>query len=214
MSKWYRVSALALLCLVVVALVWHNASQGAVPKQDPHKPLTYSPNKPDESKPKVSAYQTAVSGSQPYLIDLPTIHAKGPIQKVGVDQNNQIATPGNVHVAGWFVQSVAPGDLGLSIIDGHVDGYTQPGIFEQLGHLKVGDTFTITAGSGQLKHFVVKTVKTVNVDLATDALYSQLPGVSHQLNLVTCGGTYDRTGKHYLSRVIVSAEYAPGSKHS
>ena len=44
------------------------------------------------------------------------------LQNVGVDQNNQIAVPNNIHIAGWFVDSVRPGENGLSVIDGHVDG--------------------------------------------------------------------------------------------
>ena len=44
------------------------------------------------------------------------------LQNVGVDQNNQIAVPNNIHIAGWFVDSVRTGENGLSIIDGRVDG--------------------------------------------------------------------------------------------
>ena len=37
----------------------------------------------------------------------------------------------------------------------------------------------------------------------TDAVYGDTPGP--ELRLITCGGTYDRTGRSYLDNIIVYA---------
>jgi len=162
-----------------------------------------STDHPDEAK--LAAYHSTATGTQPKYLRLPTIHAEGYIQAVGVDQHRQIAVPTNINLAGWFTSTVTPGDLGLSIIDGHLDGRTGPGIFADLARLKPADTFTIDLANGTTRTFQVKTVQSLPTDQAAAALFSQAPGVARQLNLITCGGTY-KAATGYDHRVVVTAQ--------
>ncbi len=172
-------------------------------KQAAGEVLTYSTDKPEETKPKKETYRWQGQPTDPKLITLSTINTEGFIQKVGVDQNKQIAVPNNIHVAGWFNQSVLPGEKGLSIIDGHVTGRVNNGIFKDLEKLKDGDTFKIEFGNGTSKDFKVVKKVDVLVKDAAGVLFSQEPGIERQLNLITCSGVFDKKSQSYPNRLIV-----------
>lgn len=160
-----------------------------------------STDDPDESP--LDNYVWKGKDSDPKYIDLPSIKAGGYIQKVAIDQRKEVGVPSNVNLAGYFTESSLPGSKGLSIIDGHVDGKSKPGIFKNLGKLKKGATFEVEFGSGKKQKFKVTDTRKVNKDKAPPVLFSQDPSVTSQLNLITCGGTYDKKARRYLDRIII-----------
>ena len=169
--------------------------------------VIFSTAKPSEIKPDKNTYQWKGVANDPKLIIMPTIGAEGFIQKVGTDQNKQIAVPNNIHLAGWFTDSVRPGDKGLSILDGHVDGVnTKEGVFGKIAKLAVNDLFEVELGEGKKLGYKVIDVATVDEDKAAAVLFSQNPKIVSQLNMITCGGKFNRATHSYDKRVIVSAE--------
>lgn len=159
--------------------------------------ITYSVDNPIETRPDDS-YKWSGGLNDPKKIMLPTIQSEGYIQKVGIDQNNEIAVPNNIHIAGWFVDTVLPGEKGLSIIDGHVDGRSSSGgVFKELARLNKDDEFTIEFGGGDLKSFRIVSVDSVGSDDAGRLLFSQNTSISNQLNLISCTGQYDRRSRQY-----------------
>lgn len=167
--------------------------------------ITYSTDQPDEVKPDEQTYQWQGSSNEPKYIRLPTINAEGFIQKVGVDQNQTVAVPTNIHLAGWFVDSVEPGQPGLSIIDGHINGRGSDGIFVDLEKLKKGDIYSIEFGDNTSKQFKVTNITSVDTKDAASVLFSQDPNNSSQLNLITCGGNFDTNSRSYNMRVIIAS---------
>lgn len=167
--------------------------------------ITYSTDQPDENPPGKD-FVWKGKPTDPKYITLPSINASGYIQNVGVDQNKAVAVPNNVHMAAWFVETVLPGEKGLSIIDGHVHGRVNAGIFQNLTKLKAGDSLTIEFGNGSKKDFEV--VKSVSLDTkdAAGALFSQEPTITNQLNLITCSGSWDKKAQQYTQRTIVSTK--------
>ena len=191
---------------VISWFVYIRSDQTNITPSDPESSVvTYSTDNPSEEKPK-DDFKWLGKSEEPKYIRLNTIQTEGYIQSVGVDQNKQVAVPNNIHLAGWFRDTVLPGKKGLSIIDGHVDGRTSAGIFKSLGNLKQGDQFTIEMGNGNLKTFKIKKVSTVDTNLANNELFSQDPLIKSQLNLITCGGTFDKQSKQYDKRVIAVSE--------
>lgn len=180
---------------------WHSVKNGGVPTGNTVE--TVSTDRPSE-QPVPDDY--SVPADKPLSIELPTINTKGFIQQVGVDKKNQIVVPSNVHMAGWFTGSVLPGDAGLSIIDGHVNGLYAKGIFKDLVKLKAGDKFTVTFGDKTIRTFRVKRLQTVSANDADTALYVRDNSIAKQLNLITCTGRYEKSNHTYDSRVIVTAE--------
>lgn len=168
--------------------------------------ITFSTDEPDEQKPSADTFVWKGRASDPKYISLPTVNAEGFIQNVGVDQNNAVAVPNNIHMAGWFAESSRPGQAGLSIIDGHVDGRRSDGIFKNLNKLKENDELTVELGGGKVKRFRVKKVTTIDTTRSAEALFSHEPTLSSQLNLITCDGNFDRQTKQYNKRVIVVTE--------
>lgn len=192
------------LALGAILYVSHNQRQPA-PKKDDNV-IRHSTDEPDESKQNADAYQWKGEAGDPKHISIPTIGMESLIQRVGVDQRKQIAVPTNIHLVGWFTDSARPGAPGLSIIDGHVSGRAQDGIFKNLNKLNVNDTFTVTQGDGkQLQYKVIGKVSVPTAD-ATNEIFSQNPAVKSQLNLVTCTGTYDDAQRGYTDRLIIQAE--------
>lgn len=198
-----------LLIGVVFALLftgtWITLLKPKPTSSAPTHVVTVSTQHPSEADINQSTYQSTATGDQPKYIRLPSIGAGGYIQAVGMDQNNQVAVPTNIHLAGWFVKTVTPGDLGLSIIDGHLDGYRRPGIFDDLGGLKPGDKFEVDLANGATRVFSVVTVQKVPLAQAATALFNQSAGISHELNLITCGGSFT-AAVGYDMRVIVIAK--------
>jgi hypothetical protein len=197
--------------LVVVAVIGVVIQSHRSPKKTINNPqpqaevITNSTDTPDEQKPDKATYQWHGGPNDPKYIDLPTITGGGFLQNVGVDQHQEIAVPNNVYLAGWFIKSVRPGEKGLSIIDGHVVGRVNNGIFGTLHSLKVGDTFSVAFGDTTNKSFTVKKMISVAVTGAPGVLFSQDPNITNQLNLITCTGKYDATTHLYDQRLIVIA---------
>ncbi|MCX6727555.1 MAG: class F sortase [Candidatus Saccharibacteria bacterium] len=167
--------------------------------------ITYSTDKPDESKKNADAYNWRGAPEDPKKLRIGKIGVDAFIQQAGVDQNKAVAVPNNVHLASWFSESVRPGQLGLSIIDGHVSGPTVDGVFKNLTKLAKDDKIEIEQGNGTILKY--KVVEKVELKVADSAayLFSQKPEIKSQLNLITCGGQYDRAAKQFVNRVIVAA---------
>lgn len=169
--------------------------------------ITFSTDKPDEKKPDKATYKWNGDQGDPKYLTMPTIKTEGFIQKVGVDQNKAVAVPNNIHIAGWFTttETVRFAEKGLSIIDGHVDGLTEVGIFDKLANVKKDDKFEVELGSGKKLIYKVMDIVTVPTKEATTVLFNQDPKVKSQLNLITCGGTFDKKVGQYDKRIIVTA---------
>ena len=63
--------------------------------------VTRSVSQPDETLPGLS-YEWKGASTEPKFISIPAVGISGYIQKVGVDQNKEVAVPNNIHFAGWF----------------------------------------------------------------------------------------------------------------
>jgi len=202
--KYKKLIGLALaFLLVATALGWYYLRSTASEQQP--EIITYSTDTPDETRPD-NGYKWRGRAGDPKYIRLPSIQTEGFIQNVGVDQNKQVAVPNNIHLAGWFVDSVRPGQTGLSIVDGHVDGRAETGIFKRLADLKENDEYAVEMGDGSLKRYRVKKVVAIDTKDAANVLFSQDPKVKSQLNLITCGGNFDQQSQQYDKRIIVVSE--------
>lgn len=196
---------IAVIIIVFAGAIIFISSKENKKSQPISAPITYSTPTPSEEKPDDNfIWQGALD--HPKKITIASIGVDGYVQNVGVDQNQEVAVPNNIHMAGWFADSVIPGQKGLSVIDGHVDGNTQTAIFGNLADIKKGAEILIELGDGSVKKFEVIKTDVVNVKDAPNILFSQDPKVSSQLNLITCIGNYDQSSQRYDKRVIVSSK--------
>ena len=194
-----------LIIAMVTACVWLLVSRK--PKQVPSS-VTYSTDTPSEKRPEEEGYVWRGGPSEPKKLKIGSIEVDAFVQKVGVDQNKQIAVPTNIFLTGWFDQSQKPGERGLSIIDGHLDGRTagSKAVFWRLGEMKKDQVVEVVYGNNSTRKFSVLTVEKVSTQKAAAILFSQDPKVESQLNLITCTGTYDKSAKSYSERIIVTTK--------
>lgn len=206
--RLYIIAAIVLAACIAAGIVvranipHHKTTQGP---PTPTHVVTHSTLAPSEKAVTPATYHSAAVGDQPSYIKLPTIHAEGYIQNVGIDQNGAVAAPSNVNLAGWYIDSLSPGQPGLSIIDGHVDGIKSPGIFYHLNKLAAGDPIEVDLANGQKKLFTVRSTQQLASDAAATALFGRNYQLSSQLNIITCGGTWNNSTHAYSDRIVVTA---------
>jgi sortase (surface protein transpeptidase) len=184
----------------------HNATAPrSLPK--PQTVITSSTDHPSEAPVNTKTASYTVASDMPRLLVIPRVGTNGFVQQVAVDKKtNEMAVPSNIHMAGWYTGSVKPGDVGLSIIDGHLLGYYTPGIFQNLSDVRPGDTFYIEFGDGSRRNFQVVSNHTYPVGDVVNYLFAKDPSIQAQLNLITCGGQYDKSQHEYNQRVLVVAK--------
>lgn len=144
-----------------------------------------------------------VPADEPRRIIIPSIQKEGFIQKVGINDKNEVATPSNINLAGWFVNSTRPGDRGVSLIAGHISGEHHPGIFNELSSLKAGETYRVEFGDQSFRTFEVISVAEYDVTTASEKMLVPHESIDNQLNLITCSGEYNEHSRQYQNRTII-----------
>ena len=144
----------------------------------------------------------ALKHSVPMGLVIPAIDVSTSVGTLGLQPDGQIMVPATTRTVGWFKYGPTPGQLGSSTILGHVDSFTGPGVFFNLKNLKPGDSLTVTLADHAVTHFVVTRV----VEYSKSTFPNKLvygPHGTRTLNLITCGGTFDRASGHYESNIVV-----------
>jgi hypothetical protein len=160
---------------------------------------------PVPTGPIVAPPQSAVAQvARPVSLTIPLIGVKTNLITLGLAAGGSMQVPSTSTVAGWFTGSPRPGAVGSSIIVGHVDSKTGPGIFYRLPELKRGDGIYVKRSDGTTAEFRVTEVQEYPKDhFPTETVYGPTPDA--ELRLITCGGTFDSVTGHYLSNIIVYA---------
>lgn len=202
---WVLVLALALLAYGGWGL-WQEYYATHTPHPTITKTVITSTAAPDETRPLQACASYKVAPDHPERLTIPSIGVDACIEQAGLTKGGAIATPDNIYTVAWYVNSVLPGQPGLSVIDGHISGYYRiNAIFQYLDRLRAGYTFTVTLGSGRVLHYRVFKEQSVPLADAVQVLLTKEPHVTSQLNLITCGGQYDKAIGLYDRRIIVNA---------
>lgn len=145
--------------------------------------------------------------SLPVSVDIPAIDVRSRLLHLGVNADGSMQVPSLTTSAGeaaWFKYSATPGQIGASVIEGHVDNYLGPAVFFRLGALRPGDTVDVTLADGVTAIFRVTGVREYPKDkFPARVIYSSADYAA--LRLITCGGTFDPVTGHYLSSTVVFA---------
>lgn len=148
-----------------------------------------------------------LAASAPTRVTVPSISAESNLVPTGLKADGSLEVPPVTAPmqASWFNASPTPGEVGPSVILGHVNGNGQPGIFANLSRVVAGEEILVDRADGQRAVFQVSRVVTIPKDsFPTDQVYNDT--ANPQLRLITCGGDYDRANRSYLSNVIVYAD--------
>ncbi len=148
--------------------------------------------------------------SLPISISIPAIGVNSRLLYVGLNPDGTIQVPPLndpplTNEAAWYKYSPTPGQLGPSIIEGHVDSSNAgPSVFFRLGALKPGDLVYITLADRQVAVFRITGVRLYLKDqFPTSTVYGNTDYAA--LRLITCGGSFDEQSRHYRSNVVAFA---------
>jgi sortase (surface protein transpeptidase) len=162
---------------------------------------------PPSPEPSLSSVAPARARSVPTRMDIPAIGVHTTLLRLGLNPDHTVEVPPlrADAPAGWYENSVTPGEKGAAAILGHVDTAREgPAVFYRLGTLKPGDRISVGRADGSTVHFAVTRVaRYPKSDFPTQEVYG--PVAYPELRLLTCGGSFDRRRRSYLDNVVVFA---------
>ena len=145
--------------------------------------------------------------SLPVAVDIPAIGVHSKLLHLGVNPDGTIRVPSlstRADEAAWYKYSATPGQMGVSVIEGHVDSYQGAAVFFRLGALRPGDSIDVTLANGTTAVFRVTGVRQyAKTRYPSGTIYSATGFPA--LRLITCGGSFDYTSRSYLSSTVVFA---------
>ncbi|WP_434614896.1 class F sortase [Arthrobacter sp. A5] len=170
----------------------------AVPAPPPGPVPATAPAPP----PAASGVSSALVGpvlpaSKPATVAIDTIGVSSGLMKLGLEADGTVAVPpGDADApAGWYENAPTPGELGSSIILGHVNSIqTGVGVFYRLHELQDADQVSVTREDGTVAVFQVYRVDTYDKASFPAAQVYGNAGRA-ELRLITCGGYDPSTGE-------------------
>lgn len=150
----------------------------------------------------------SVPPHNPKHLLIPKLNVTTNIYPVGITKEKAIDAPDTAWGVGWYQEGTLPGSgSGAALIDGHVnDAFNTPGVFYEISKLTGGDNITIIRGDdSELRYEVVSVSEEPLRDINMNKVLSSIEASKEGLNLITCGGKYDRTTNTYSDRIVVFA---------
>ena len=210
--RW--LTALLVSCLVVMVAGWRLAT--ATDHSDeqllgladssaatPNVPTASASRARGATQPRAESEQPG----QPRMLTIPRLDLKMPITAVTVDANEAMALPDRPTEIGWYAYGPRPGTArGSAVLGGHVDSREYGvGPLSGLKQLRGGDELIVksTTGTARFRVTTVRLISKQNLDLREVFTRDGEP----LLRILTCGGTYRRSGG-YQANVVVTARPA------
>ena len=145
--------------------------------------------------------------SPPVTVDIPAIGVHSALLSLGVNAGGTIQVPPlrtRAGEAAWYKYSATPGQIGTSVIEGHVDSTQGPAVFFRLGALRPGEKIDVTLADGVTAVFRITGVREyAKSRFPAQTIYGAAGYAA--LHLITCGGAFDYATGHYLSSTVVFA---------
>ena len=150
----------------------------------------------------------AMNRSEPIELRIPSIGVISRLQHLGRDADGslEVPAPGPLYNdAAWYRHSPTPGELGPSVLMGHVDSAADgPSVFFRLGDVQPGDRVMVRRADGSTARFTIESVRRYSKDdFPTGLVYGDIQHAG--LRILTCGGAFDDSTGHYLDNIVVFA---------
>ena len=143
--------------------------------------------------------------SAPVAIDIPSISVSTRnIVGLGLTADGHLDVPKDFSSVGWYTKGPSPGQLGPTILSGHVDSHNGPAIFYRLGALRPGARVNVARKDGSTATFTIDRIQRFPKDHFPTA---QVYGATNraELRLITCGGSFDPRTGHYVDNIVAFA---------
>jgi hypothetical protein len=154
------------------------------------------------------AAASPAAGTVPVSLTLPDRGVTAPVVPVATAPDGGLVVPDPPTTVGWWSPGALAGaSAGTTVLAGHVDSAAAGlGAFAVLRDVGVGERVVLAGADGRTVGYRV----TARRELGRSALPANLfaTGGPPRLVLVTCGGRFDWTTRHYTDNVIVYADPA------
>lgn len=146
--------------------------------------------------------------TRPVQLRIPAINVAADVKGLGLNDDRTVEVPKDPDDVGWYRLGPSPGRPGSAVILGHVDSTRGPAVFYRLGQLERGDRVAVRLADGSVAHFKVDRVVTYPIEeFPARQVYGRSSRDRPVLNLVTCGGEYDKAAGGYQANVVVYTTY-------
>jgi sortase (surface protein transpeptidase) len=154
-----------------------------------------SPLLPDSGAARSSANSTLI---------IPAIGVRAAIVPQGIDKTQgdvgNLAVPWAANAVGWWDGGPAPGQGGVAVMAGHrVANWA----LWRLPDLRAGDAIELIGTNGRITNWIVRDLQEMPKADLPSSLWME--GGVPQLALVTCGGPFDYSTRHYRDNIVVWA---------
>jgi hypothetical protein len=195
------------VCFPLVLLTTCSRADGPPPPaaQDDPGPTTVIPPSESALVPEPRADPTpeppALPSGAPERVEIAAIGVDAELVELGLEPDGAMEVP-DFGLAGWYTEGPPPGHPGPAVVAAHVDSRAGPDVFYRLRDLAPGDTVTVHYDGGDEAVFTVTSSERVpKDDLPGDRIWPVT--ADRLLTLITCGGEFDRSVRHYRDNVIV-----------
>lgn len=185
----------------------------AEPAREPERQPAPTPSaSPEPQAPKITTTSARLEDVQteqvvPTSLSVDAMGVAGaPIDPVGVEPDDSMEIPVDIQRIGWYEYGPAPGDeAGSAVLTAHIDSRTQgKGVFYHLDALDPGDIVEVGMSDGTTRTFTVDDTQQIpKVDLPTGDVFRR--DGAPRLALITCGGAFDSSSRHYQDNIVVYA---------
>lgn len=155
----------------------------------------------------IATHGPVLAGSTPTHLSIPGIGVSSSLLNLGLNPDRTVQVPPLTRdaPAGWYRYSPTPGQLGPSIILGHIDSARYgPGVFFKLGALHKGQTVSVTRADHTVAVFRIDLVAQYpKSHFPTDTVYGNTDHAA--LRLITCGGRFNASARSYDDNIVAFA---------
>lgn len=197
-------AACALVGIGTLAYATHDDTGGPTPPAAAGPPGHVASSVHHQGQQRLRARGPLLARSAPVSLDIPSVRIDTRLLRLGLNRDGTLQVPWKPLLAGWYTGSPTPGQLGPSIIAGHVDSWaTGPAVFYRLGQVVVGAQVHVTRADSSVADFRVTAVRTYpKVSFPTKVVYGDVNRA--ELRLITCG-TWNSSTQEYDDNVVVFA---------
>lgn len=176
------------------------------PAPEPQAEPEAAPEPQPEAAPEPEPEPEPEPVEEPTRLAVPAISVDAPVVPVGLEDDGSMEIPHDISTIGWYELGVMPGETGTAVLSGHVDSREQGrGAFWDLRTLDVDDIVTVDHEDGTTSEWRV-TGRTVYAkdELPIVDIFTRFGDT--RLVLITCGGAFDNSTRHYEDNVVVYTE--------
>ncbi|MBI4067655.1 class F sortase [Candidatus Gottesmanbacteria bacterium] len=142
----------------------------------------------------------------PERLVIESLGVEATVEGVGLNAEGSMDIPKDVYNVAWYNLGYKPGEIGNAVIAGHLDTQTgDPSVFYNLLSMREGERIKVIDNLGNTYTF-----KVVNI---ASYPHDEFPLVEvfgdyakKRLNLITCGGDWNRNAQNYSHRTVVYSE--------